>query len=65
MTTRARLAKAVESEGTAPRDLASLSKRLMDVDKEIRALDAAAQGSEDGRGDDGPAEDEAFDPEAI
>jgi hypothetical protein len=38
---RARVAKAIQNEDTPPRDLASLSLRLLDVAKQIEALDAA------------------------
>jgi len=38
---RSRIAKAVQDESTPPRDLASLSLRLLDIAKQIEALDAA------------------------
>lgn len=37
---RTRLAKAVESPETPPRDLASLTKRLMEVQREIELIEA-------------------------
>lgn len=37
---RARIAKAVDSEKTSPRDLAPLSRQLLLIDEEIRAIDA-------------------------
>lgn len=64
---RDRVAKAVESDATPPRDLAALSKRLMDIVREIEAIDereatAPASTSADSAGDD---DYESFDPEAV
>ena len=59
---RDRVAKAVESADTPARDLAALTKRLMDITNELKALDAAAR--EDAR-DSGDVPDEAFDESAI
>lgn len=64
---RDRVAKAVESDATPPRDLAALSKRLMDIVREIEAIDereatAPASTSAASAGDD---DYEAFDPEAV
>lgn len=59
---RSRLAKSVEDSGTPARDLAALSRRLREVDKDIRAIDAAAQQEADERDE---AADEAFDAEAL
>jgi chromosome segregation ATPase len=39
---RDRIAKAVEDPNCSTRDLASLSKRLMEITKEIEAIDAKA-----------------------
>lgn len=60
---RDRIAKSVEDPKCPPRDLASLSRRLMELAKEIEALEP-----EDGAGDgssDGETPDEAFDTEAL
>lgn len=59
---RTRIATAVESKDTLPRDLAALSKRLTDISKEIEALDAreAGQGASGGEVEDGE-----FDPQAV
>lgn len=55
---RDRVAKAVENENTAARDLAALTKRLREITNDIRALDARE--SEEGTGAvDSP--DEEFD----
>lgn len=39
---RARVAKAVEDPNTAARDLAALTRRLLEIAKDIEALDSAA-----------------------
>lgn len=56
-----RLAKALDDPQCPPREMASLSRRQMEIGREIDAMKAA------GRGEDGeqPAEDEALDPAAI
>ena len=64
---RSRVARAVEDELTPPRDLAALSKRLMDIVREIEAIDereatAPASASAASAGND---DYEAFDPEAV
>ncbi len=59
---RERIATAVSDPGCPPRDLASLTRRLQDISKEIAALDHAEK-AEAERG--GPTEDEAFDSSAI
>lgn len=59
---RNRIATAVENQNTPARDLAALTKRLVEVVRDIEAIDA--RGSEDD-GDEGPAEDEAFDESAV
>lgn len=57
---RARLAKAVEDSKTPPRDLAALSRRLLDVVREIEAIDAEAEDA-----DSSGIEDEAFDAASL
>ena len=59
---RQRIAKAVESDATSPRDLAALSKRLMEIVREIDALDARAE--QEATESDRPA-DAPFDASAI
>ena len=44
---RDRVAKAVESPDTLPRDLAALTRRLTDIVKEIEAIDAREGEAED------------------
>ena len=58
---RARIATAVDDPNTPARDLAALTKRLIEVVKEIDAMDAADQEAQA----DGPVEDEAFDASAV
>lgn len=41
MTLRARIAQTIDDPGTPPRDLAALSRRLVDIDKELRSMDVA------------------------
>lgn len=41
LTLRRRLARALDDEATPPRDLASLSRRLLEVDEQIRTIDLA------------------------
>jgi hypothetical protein len=60
---RARIAKTVEDPKTPPRDLASLSRRLMEIANEIEAIDAAA--GEGGMGEAVETPDEQFDEEAL
>jgi hypothetical protein len=60
---RARIAKTVEDPKTPPRDLASLSRRLMEIANEIEAIDAAA--GEGGIGEAGDIPDEPFSDEAL
>lgn len=59
---RDRVATAVEDANCPPRDLASLSRRLMEIAKDIEALDAQEE-QEAAQGD--PARDERFDAEAL
>lgn len=56
---RSRIATAVEDPNTPPRDLAALSRRLIEIAKDIEAIDAGAD--EEGHG--GAVADEAW--EAI
>ena len=59
---RSRVATAVEDPNTPARDLAALTRRLMEIAKDIEAIDAAAE--QEGR--DGHASpDEDFDSSAI
>ena len=59
---RTRIAKGVEDANTPARDLAALSKRLIEVVHDIEAIDAR-EAQEATKGDD--AQDEAFDASAI
>lgn len=59
--TRDRIAVAVEDPTTPARDLAALSKRLMDTVREIEAIDARTQEA----GSDAEVSDGEFDAEAI
>lgn len=51
---RTRVASAVESENTSPRDLAALTRRLLEIAKDIEAIDAA---DEEDEGDGSSTED--------
>ena len=57
---RDRVAKDVEDPNTPSRDLAALSKRLMEIVREIEALDAR-----DEEASDGPVPDAPYDASAI
>jgi hypothetical protein len=46
---RARIATDIDSSNTPPRDLAALSRRLLEIAKEIEALDAETKGDDIGR----------------
>ena len=59
---RSRVATAVEDPNTPARDLAALTRRLMEIAKDIEALDAAAE-QEAQRGDE--VGDGRFDASAI
>jgi len=59
---RTRIAKQVEDVNCPPRDLASLSRRLLEIAKEIEALDAAADQE---AAESVEVTDEAFDAEAL
>jgi len=62
VATRDRIATSVESPNTAARDLAALTKRLMETVRDIEAIDAR-ESQEAGRG--AEVADEAFRAEAI
>jgi hypothetical protein len=60
---RARIAKAVEDPNTPARDLAALTKRLVEVVRDIEAIDARKLQDGDGRADE--VEDGTFDASAV
>lgn len=60
---RERIARTVSSEDCPPRDLASLTRRLQDIAKEIEAIDLRAK--EEGADAADAAADEAWDAEAL
>lgn len=57
------IARRLDDAQTAARDLASLSKRQMDISKEIQELMTETEGDELGKAADSP--DEGFDPTAV
>jgi hypothetical protein len=57
------IARRIDDETTQARDLAALSKRQMDISKEIEELMAEVEGDELGKAADSP--DEGFDPKAV
>lgn len=59
---RDRIARTVQSEDCPPRDLASLTRRLDDIAKQIKALKMEA---EEAARSESEAPDEAFDASAI
>ena len=59
---RERVARAVENPDTPARDLAALTKRLMDIAREIKAIDTQDNEEAGGRID---TSDEEFDPSTI
>ncbi len=59
---RARIAKAIDEPNIRGADLAALSRRLLEIGKEIEALDLAA--NEDSGGD-SASPDEAFDAATV
>lgn len=59
---RSRVATAVEDPNTPARDLAALTRRLMEIAKDIEAIDVAAE--QEGRSAD-PTPDESWDGAAI
>ena len=62
VATRARVATAVQNDSTPARDLAALTKRLMEIVREIKALDVETEEAEAAQ--DGDV-DTRFDAEAI
>ena len=62
MALRDRIAKTVEDSNTPARDLAALSRRLMEISRELRAIEM--QEAEDGSVVES-GEDEPFDPETV
>ena len=62
MAMRSRVATAVEDPNTPARDLAALTRRLMEIAKDIEALQLAALQE---AGSDVPEEDDTFDASAI
>lgn len=60
---RDRIATAVENPNTPARDLAALTKRLMEVVRDIEAIDARAEQEAAQRGNE--ASDGDFDPSAV
>lgn len=60
---RGRIAKSIEDPNCSTRDLASLSKRLMEIQRDIDALDAQEQQEGSGSAKDTP--DAKFDASAI
>lgn len=63
MATHRRVAKAVQDEGTPARDLASLTRRQLELSKEIEALKRQKDEEESDAG--GTSEDEAWDAQAV
>jgi hypothetical protein len=59
---RNRIAKTLDEPNCPARDQASLSKRLLEIRKEIEAIDALA---EQEAAESGPSGDEAFDASAV
>ena len=57
------LASACQNPNTAARDLASLTRRLIEVGRDVEELEALAR--QEGTGDEQPAPDEALDPTAF
>lgn len=58
-----RLARTIQDPQTPPRDLASLTRRLIEINRDLEALDAADAEDEIARALE--AEDEEFDPETV
>lgn len=56
------IARAIDNENTSPRDLAALSRRQIEISKEIEALRRQQQEEANGAGS---VVDQAFDAEAI
>ncbi|WP_218938076.1 hypothetical protein [Actinomyces culturomici] len=62
IATRDRVAKAIDDPMTPARDLAALTKRIVDITQQIKARKEEDEGDED---DGGGAEDEEFDPASV
>ena len=60
---RERIARTVTNPDCPPRDLASLTRRLQDISKEIESLDLRAK--EEGADAADVVQDEAWDPQAL
>lgn len=58
---RARVASAVEDPNTPPRDLAALTRRLLEIANEIAAIEAQAELAEDSVAAAAEVPDEPFD----
>ena len=63
VASRDRIARALDDPNMSGRDLASNSKRLMEIIREIEAIDARA--AEEGEGDAAEVQDGAFDASAV
>lgn len=61
---RTRVATAVENPNTPARDLAALTRRLLEIAKDIELLEGAAE-QEDASSDPAGDEDDAFDSSSI
>jgi hypothetical protein len=59
--THERIARTVNSQETSPRDLAALTRRQLEISKEIRAIEL----DQEREGDAGSTPDETWDPEAL
>lgn len=59
---RRRIARALDDPNTPARDLAALSRRQLEIGREVEAIDAAA---EQEAAEDAEVADEAFDAEAL
>ena len=57
------IARRIDDEATQARDLAALSKRQMDISREIEELMSEEEGDELGKAADSP--DEGFDPASL
>ena len=58
-----RIARTIQDTTTPPRDLAALSRRLMEISRDLQAIDAADAEDDLGRAHHTP--DEAFDPATL
>lgn len=61
--THQRIARTVNNPETSPRDLAALTRRQLEISKEIRAIALAIEEEAGGSGE--PTPDESFDASAI